>query len=266
MVFQNRNNSSSQKNWKWAFSSATSKRIAVAAGVGTAFITQSAQAITLDFSFRNLSPEGQRVLVRPPVAITPEENFDIVNRGGQVDTSLREMALTGRTAGVTTRLMNNPNVMMTTPMPQRPVSSPARLVQPNEVVTRRIEIPDDQVTEDLSAVFATPIVTSDGNGNVDGTGQFLAPDAVNLDVDESGNVMEMEQIFTTGNVFAATGDGTGATIATRPFPDGDQPLLELRVTQVDDSQAVPGPTPLLGLAAIAGTVGLLKVSRKRQSV
>lgn len=258
MVFQNRNNLSPKNGWKCA--------VAVAAGVSTAFVAQSAQAIVLDFSFRNLAPEGERVLVRPPVAVTPEEDFDIINRGGQVNTSLRNMAMTGRTAGVTTRLRNNPNVMMTTPMPRRPVASPARLVQPNEVVTRRIRIPDNQVMEDLSAVFATPIVTSDGNGNVDGTGRFLAPDAIDFEVDESGNFMDMERIFTTANIFAATADGTGNMVATRPFPDGEQPLLALQITQVDDSQTVPGPTPLLGLAAIAGTAGLLKVRRKRQSV
>lgn len=259
MVFQNRNNLSSKNGWKCA--------VAVAAGVSTAFVAQSAQAIVLDFSFRNLAPEGERVLVRPPVAVTPEEDFDIINRGGQVNTSLRNMAMTGRTADVTTRLRNNPNVMMTTPMPQRPVSFPARLVQPNGVVTRRIEIPDDQVMEeDLSAVFATPIVTSDGNGNVDGTGRFLAPDAIDFEVDDAGNFMDIERVFTTANVFAVTDDGNGTMVATRPFPDGDQPLLAVQITQVDDSQAVPGPTPLLGLAAIAGTAGFLKVRRKRSVV
>ena len=258
MVLQNRNNLSPQRSWKRA--------IALGAGISTAFIAQSAQAIVLDFSVRNLAPENERVVVRPPIAITDEDDYDIINRGGQVNTSLLNMAQTGQTAGVTNRFMNNPNVMMATPMPQQPVSAPARLVQPNEVVTRRIEIPDDQVMEDLSAVFATPIVTSDGNGNVDGTGQFLAPDAIDFEVDESGNFMNIERVFTTANVFAATDDGNGTMIATRPFPDGDQPLLAVQITQVDDSQAVPGPTPLLGLAAIAGTAGFLKVSRQRSAV
>lgn len=229
------------------------------------FMPQAAQAITLDFSFRNLAPNNERVLVRPPVAITDEEDYDVINRGGQVNTSLLEMVASGKTTSLAADFANDPDIMMSTPLPQQVITSPERLVRPNEVITRRIEVPDDQVMN-LSAAFATPVVSLDDAGNVEGTGQFFAPNTIEFNVDEAGNFMDMEQVFTDGNLFTATDDGNGMMVANRPFPDGNQPLLELRVTQVDDSQAVPGPTPLLGLAAIAGTAGFLKVRRKGSTV
>ena len=230
-----------------------------------ALVAPSAEAITLDFSFRNISPTGDRVLVRPPVAITPEANYDLINRGGEVNTSLLEMATTGRTAAVSRSLMNDPDIVMVTPrQQQQSVTVPPRVLRSNQVVNRRVVIPDDQVPN-MSAIFATPVVTVDDDGEVTGTNEFFAPPPVNFEVDELGNFMNMERIFTTADIFNGTDDGTGALVTTRPFPDGDEPLLELRVTAVDDSQAVPGPTSVLGLAAIAGTAGLLKVRRQRSS-
>lgn len=259
MVVQTQHHISSKSCFKNSW-----KSVAVAAGASVALVAPSAEAITLDFSFRNLSPTGERVLVRPPVAITPEANYDLINRGGEVNASLLEMATTGRTAAVNRSLMNDPDIVMVTPRQQPSVTSPPRVLRPNRVVNRRVVIPDDQVPN-MSAVFAAPVVTVNGDGEVTGTNQFLAPTPVNLEVDELGNFMNMERIFTTADIFNGSDDGTGALVTTRPFPDGNEPLLELRVTAVDDSQAVPGPTPVLGLAAIAGTAGLLKVRRKRAS-
>ena len=246
----------SSKSWKIG--------IAVAAGASVALVAPSAEAITLDFSFRNLSPTGERVLVRPPVAITSESNYDLINRGGEINTSLLEMTTTGRMTAVNRSLMNDPDIVMVTPRQQQSVTVPPRVLRSNQVVNRRVVIPDDQVPN-MSAVFAAPVVTVDDDGEVTGTSEFFAPTPVNFEVDETGNFMNMERIFTTADLFNGTDDGTGTLVTTQPFPDGSEPLLELRVTAVDDSQAVPGPTPVLGLAAIAGTAGLLKVRRNRSS-
>lgn len=222
-------------------------------------VATPAAAVRLNVSTTNLAPRGNRAVMRPWVGFH-QGDFDLFNTGGFIRPSVMPVAMEGRVAPLATTFRDRPSAVMGTPPPDVPPEQ--AVIQPNETVTQTIEIPDEQA-EELFISYATPVLDT-SNGSPEPMGQFIAnPDpTANPIFDDSGTFMPMEMVITTSQIFEVNGDEQDPT-ATPVSPDTDQPILRFEITQADDDpEAVPEPTALLGLGAIAGVIGWTKRKTK----
>lgn len=231
-------------------------------GIGTALALQSpAAAIVLDLTYTNAldsTLEGGAA-VRPPAIILQEEgsNFDLFGQGGQIDAPLVELGM----EGVKAPLTEVPAVV--TPTPVAPPPMEPVLIAPGEAYTQTVEIPDAQLDTLESLSIAAPIVEATPDG-FNGTGQFIAAEEAILLPDMMADFEPIMQTISSSQVFAVGGEDNGTAVPV--FADeSPAPVFSVQIAQADSGQAVPGPSAVVGLAAIAGAAGFLKVKQRQAS-
>ncbi len=226
--------------------------------LGSVFaIAPPAAAMRLNLNMTNSAAMGGMEFASPWVGFH-RGDFDLFNVGDPVQPSIEEFLVNGDQAPLNEQFRQEVESADTFPPPGEPPTP--TVIPPQEQMSRIIEVPEEEAV-DLFLSYIAPVVEMEGD-QVRRTRRAIAnADERAIRVfDENGEFTPIELVVSGQDIIEINGDDRVAL----PFPDLDEPVLSFQVTQEadEDPATVPEPSLLLGIGAVAGTLGLTSLKKK----